>query len=50
MEIDDIFSNDDLKDLLQEYEEAVKDEEVQDEEIKASEKRYQQIIKKHKED
>lgn len=50
MEIDDIFSNDDLKDLLEEYEEAVKDEEVQDKEIKASEKRYKDIIKKHREE
>lgn len=46
----DLFSDDDLKDLFAEFEEATKDEEIDDPEMEASERRFKDIIQKHKND
>lgn len=39
----------DLNDVLSEFNDAVKEEEIQDEEMAASQRRYDEYIKKHKE-
>lgn len=44
-----LFSNDDLKELFKELEENSQDTEENDPEMEASQRRYMEIIKKHKE-
>lgn len=46
--LENLFSDDDLKDILEEYEEGASGEEVEDPELEASQRRYNDIIKKHK--
>lgn len=51
MDENKLFNNSDLADLFAEFEsEANKTEVVEDEEMLASERRYQEIIKKRKEE
>lgn len=44
----DFYSDDDLKDLLAEMEESGLQEDAEDEEMLASQRRYEEILKKHK--
>lgn len=48
--MDHLFSDEDLKDLLDEFEESTANEELEDEEMNASNRRYEEIIKKHKDE
>ena len=47
---DNLLNFDDLKDILEQLDDIKVDEEVVDEEVLASQRRYEQIIKKHKND
>lgn len=44
----DFYSDDDLKDLLAEMEENGSQEDTEDEEMLASQRRYEEILKKYK--
>lgn len=44
----DFYSDDDLKDLLAEMEENGSQEDAEDEEMLASQRRYEEILKKYK--
>lgn len=46
----ELFSDDDLKDILEGFNESVAPEEEEDVEMEASRRRYEEIIKKHKSD
>ena len=50
MKNDNLLNFDDLKDILEQLDDIKVDEEVVDEEVLASQRRYEQIIKKHKND
>lgn len=47
---ENLFDMSALEDVLSEFNEAVSEEEVEDEELAASQKRYDEYIKKHKDD
>jgi len=50
MENNNLLDFEDLKDILEQFNDLKVDEEVVDEEVIASQRRYEQIIKKHKND